>query len=271
MAPRKRAGIDPEFKRIERTLLEDIRYCDRVLLRDTLDTADIAGYKAMRKSNLEKLIEKKHPNKIFYSDKQDLFYTQDPDNMRRKLRAKTKEKLLDKLYLKYYGEQTYTVAQIFPLWLEWYKATKGVTDLTALRHEQVFRKRLDGTKIAEMKIVDVTASDIQSYFAGFAEKLTRHQLNDIKTILNGIFDYAIIRGIVQINMSRTCNTTYIKTVAANDDPYNTYTDEDRSKLLEVLEESDDVYDLAIMLMFCLCCSIGEIRALHFEDIDFSAY
>ena len=100
-----------------------------------------------------------------------------------------------------------------------------------------------------------------------SEKATRHQLTEIKTILNGIYDYAVIRDIVPVNVARNCNTRTIRTKAEQNDPYNVYTQSDRAKILLALKDSTDPYDLAICMMFCLCCRVGEIEAMHFEDIN----
>ena len=51
-----------------------------------------------------------------------------------------------------------------------------------------------------------------------------------------------------------------------------YLPEQRSALLKHLEslKTKTAYSLAIQLMFCLCCRIGELRALKYEDIEWNS-
>lgn len=244
-------------------LLEDIAYYESVLKRGNMDAKSIATHKAMKKTNLEKLISKKHKNAICGGKNGTRYHTRVAGN--RQLFAPTLDGLYEKLYLYYYGEHTYTLGQLFEPYTIWKQEHRHLTAESVRRERDFFRRYVEGSPLASMKIVDIKASDIESFFTSYAEQLKRHALGNIKSILNGIFDYAVVRDIVPYNVSRQYNTRAIKTIAETSN-YNVFTDDDRNRILNVLSDSDNVYDLAIQFMFCLCCRIGEIRALHWEDI-----
>ena len=255
-----------EKELLERDLLEDISYCEKRLSRATIGADDIAKYSDMKEQYLEKLIINKHPNAITYLEGRKEFRTRIPGG--KKLSARTRKELLEKLYNYYYGKQTYTVGELYPLWRDWTAEMKHLSMKTLKVNDYTFDGFIRDSKLAAMKIRSVRGSDIASFMTSFSETVTRSQLGNIKTILNGIFDYAVAHDITEINYARQYNTRMIKTKAGTDHQFDVYTDADREKILSVTEESSDLYDLAIAFAFCVCCRIGEIRALHYEDIDF---
>lgn len=105
-------------------------------------------------------------------------------------------------------------------------------------------------------------------FSDLAGRIHRQDVANLKTILNGIYDYAVVRDIVQTNLARNYNTRSIKTKAGHLEQYNLFTDEDRKNFLDYLSDSMNPYDLGISFMFCTICRIGEIRALHWSDVNF---
>ncbi len=228
---------------------------------------DAADIRIMRKKQIEKLIQEVHKNKIFFSEKKNLYYTQDPDNKRRKISARDMDSLYEKLYERYFGEQTFSIAQLYPFWREWIWERRHLSPGTIRKHDDCFRKNYADSEFATRPIKELTAYDVDCFLSSFSERATRHQLTEIKTILNGIYDYAVIRDIVPVNVARNCNTRTIRTKAEQNDPYNVYTQSDRAKILLALKDSTDSYDLVICMMFCLCCRVGEIEAMHFEDIN----
>ena len=251
----------------EKQLHEDILYCDRILRRANITSVDAAETSAMRKRKLEKLILAKHTQAICKRNDREIWYTRDPEDHSKKISASSLDRLYEKLFLKYYGEQFYTISQLFPLWLEWHKRRRGLVDLSAKRYEQQFNKFIRDSDLGKSRIIDVKGSDIEIFFSALVSRIYRHDLTNVKTILNGIFDYAIVNDIVQVNLARQYNTRSIKTMAEYHSEDDVFTDNDRQLILNYLGQSEDTYDLAISLMFCLCCRIGELRALHWEDID----
>ena len=257
-----------EYTDIEiRQLLEDIRYCDRFLRRDSITSVDAADITAMRISKLEKLIKAKHKQAICKRNDRDIWYTRNPEDSSKKISANSLTKLYEKLFVIYYGEQNYTVADLYPIWSAWHARRRGLVDLSVRRYDQQFRKYICDSDLGQTQVSAVKGSDIEIFFSDLVSRIHRHDLTNIKTILNGIFDYAVANDYIQVNLARQYNTRSIKTVAERHAQDDVFTDEDRILILNHLEQSDNTYDLAICLMFCLCCRIGELRALHWEDIN----
>lgn len=253
----------PNLTPDEIALLQDISYCDQVLQRDSMDFKSIAAYAKMKKQNIEKLVKLKHHNAICGGKDGKRYHTRVGGG--KQIYASSLDSLYEKLYDHYYGEHTYTISQLFEPYSKWKQERMHLTAESVRRERDMYRRYIEPTKLAAMKITDVKASDIEAFFTSYSEKITRHTLGNIKSVLNGIFDFAVSSDLVRYNVSRQYNTRTVKTLAETNH-YNVFTDDDRDKILSVLEPSRNIYDLAIQFMFCLCCRIGEIRALHWEDI-----
>ncbi|MBO6240194.1 MAG: tyrosine-type recombinase/integrase [Butyrivibrio sp.] len=237
-----------------------------LLSSDILSGADATALKEAIETNIEKLIMEKHHHAISGPDGKGLYYTKNPENLKLKIRAKEKKDLLDKLYAYYYGEKAYTISQLFEPALDYKCKVKGTLDPE--RDRICFRKYIQGTSFGNMKISSVKGSDIAIFFQTFREKVTRHQLNDIKSQLNMIYDYAFDHDIVTANLSRSFSTGKIKTIAEKNKSHDVYTDIDRHKILKALKDSDNMYEMAISAHFNIDCRSGELFAIHIEDVDF---
>ena len=96
--------------------------------------------------------------------------------------------------------------------------------------------------------------------------MTRKKFNNIKSVINGIYYYAIEMGIVAHNPVKDINCNQFSFQAVNNDD-DVYTMDDRKKLLEYLSTMpDDIYALAIRFDFQLIARIGELLALKWSDI-----
>ena len=221
----------------------------------------------MRKTQLEKLILAKHTLAINKRKDRDIWYTRDPRDASRKISATTKDGLYQKLFAIYYHTEFLTIEELFSIWLEWHAKRKGIVSRSVVRYDQQFKKFILPSDISKMKIRDIQGSDLEAFFASQASTISRHDLTNVKGILNGIYDYAVAHDIVTTNLARQYNTRSIKTKAENLKEYEVFTDIDRQKILNHLQDSDNPYDMAICFMFCLLCRIGEVRALHWEDIN----
>lgn len=246
---------------LERDLLDDIGYYELKLRHARPDTAN--GYESMKREKIKELIEQKHAYAICGGGGK-RYHTRTPDG--RQIYATRLEDLYDKLYEYYYGENGKTLEELFAPYIAWKTELRNPQGGTIKRERNIFKKYISGSELGSMKMKEIKASDIERFFTSYSEQLKRHDISNIKSILNGIYDYAVARDIVPVNIARQYNTRTIKTQAQTN-KYKTYTDDDRAAILAVLEKSDNVYDLAICLMFCLCCRIGELRGLKWCDLS----
>ena len=124
--------------------------------------------------------------------------------------------LLIELFRYYYGHDPdidLSVQSIYKEWIEYFKTTYVDTghrsSLTCERYKQDWTKFYEGSVLAESDISKLKASKIKAFYAGISanEALTRRGLNNVKTILNQIFDFAVDHDYVTSNIARSVRTT----------------------------------------------------------------
>ena len=186
--------------------------------------------------------------------------------------------ILVELFKYLYGQDPdvdLSVQAIYDEWIEHFKTTlvdtKHRSTLTYERYKSDWNKFFKGTDVASTDITKLKASTIKAFYASISanEALSRTGLNNVKTILNQVFDHAIDRDYVSSNVARSVRTNdLICREEDNDDLI--YSDEERRKVMFQAIREDDVFARAIFLMFSLCVRIGELKALKWSDIDWNA-
>ncbi len=217
---------------------------------------------------------KKHPYAISFIEDRNLYYTYLPVNgKRQKVCRKSREELEDVICSFQKEQETKgksTLGTLFPLWVKFKKEEYGITDKTAELYKASWDKYYKGKGIADIPLQSLTPVDIKSFYrketAG--RELTSKRIADMKGIMNGIFAYAVEKGIVAHNTSLDVITRDLPVKQKQNRSDDVYTKEDAEKITAYIEENcDDIYSLAIGLMFCLIVRIGELKALRWEDID----
>ncbi len=245
----------------------------RLIESGILDTAELAKNMNLEKT-IEELYQKKLPEEPNY--KGTLFRLmikvpkcpKYPDG-RKPITAKTKERLCEKLLEEYTAPKVYSLEELFPLWLPWHMNEIGNGKYTRKRYEYFWKKHyLPDTDFIKKPITDITAHDIKVFLASFGTTISRRTLGNIKSILNGIYAYAVDMGIVDINVAKQVVTTNIKCKSETQIGQVAYTDEDRRKIVSYLKDSTDPYDEIIILYFYVTDRLGAFRAVKWEDVDF---
>ncbi len=227
------------------------------------------------RNDLEQTIERKlkgvHTNRICQTA-DGRYKTHHPQIIKR-----TRLDLLIALYEYYYHDSPQsnrkapTIKNIYPKWMEHFEklVEQGHRGVGSIRHyKSDYRKFLEGSDIEKVDMRTLKHSDIKNFYSQIAagEAITRQTLNNAKTLINQIFDFARDRDIPVIN------THDIKTMdlccKETDNTDKVYSDEERDAVLEACKSGNDVYARCIGLMFCLCVRIGEIKALKWSDVDF---
>lgn len=83
--------------------------------------------------------------------------------------------------------------------------------------------------------------------------------------MNHVFDFAIDHDYVAANVARSVNTRDIHCKEVNN-KLKVYSKEEREKIIAQAELEDDVFARTIILMFCSCTRIDEIRALKWKNV-----
>ena len=231
----------------------------------TMDSRSAQAIDEMRRKNIELLLEKEGIKVYPPTEKCPYFWAR-PKGERQKIYGKTREEVSEKIYGCEYGEENSRIGELWRPACDWYSSMKHSPSVSVKRYDWAANKYLLSSAFAKKRISAVDITDVTEYLYSFQGKVTSHELGSIKTVINRIWDYAIYKGYVNVNLARQVNTRSIMTKAEEDK--GTYTDEEREKLLDALSDSNEPKDLFITFMFCICARIGEVRALRVSDIDF---
>lgn len=152
-----------------------------------------------------------------------------------------------------------------------------ITIQTADRLDDDFKHFLSGSDFQRRDPADVTREELWDYCDAIfrAEKLKEHAWMNLKSLINGIFDYA--RRTTPTIDTRLAFRDYIVPVGRlivknrrktrSDIRANVFMPEDVELIQEAISESTDPLDLGIRLCFMTGLRVCELSALKPEDID----
>ena len=197
-----------------------------------------------------------------------------PDGRRKNIKAHSEEELLDKLIPIYFQNLHLDKMTFHELYEEWLEYKKGVTNSpnTIKRHKQHYRKyfepsSLDGKKIRHVDelLLEAECNRIVKEF-----NLPRKEWCNIKTILNGMFEYAVRKKYLTENpMDKVKILVKFKQVVRKTGKTETYNSDELKELNLYLDcmymETGDRAFLAVKLNFLLGLRVGELVALKWDD------
>lgn len=187
---------------------------------------------------------------------------------RKQIVAPNYEALIDKLYDMEYGRANSSLADLFPEWMLWRRDYTAVTDKTLRMDVNSWKQYLQDEPLSQVPLIDILPKDFIRLFRKWTKdrQMTRKQFNNVKSLINGIYYYAIEDGIVEHNPIKDINSKQFPFKPVNNDD-DVFTLEERKKLLAYLASNDDMYSLAIQLDFQLVVRIGELLSLRWSDIS----
>ncbi len=239
-------------------------------LKDSIDSGTLNLSEAvqlieMTKKQKEKLVSeiyfKNRRGKDFYTCKDGRFKSYNPQFI-----ANTRAELIDKLYAYYFDN---TLEDVYKQWVTHRSETKIVSGKTIEEDISIWKRFLADSEISKMQIAEIKPKHLMKLFQiwtgnGF---ITRKDFNNRKSVLNGIFRYAVLNEIITYNpiTSIPCNDLKYKLPSTKK---KAYTIKERATLLSYLQTLEpDAYILAIMLAFYGIFRIGEIKALSWDNKD----
>lgn len=210
-------------------------------------------------------IQKKYSNQIKTRSNDGRFYIY---INRKQITASTQKELIDKLYELEYGRANSSLTDLFPEWMIWRRDCTAVTDKTLRMDVNSWKQYLQDEPLAQIPLTELQPKDFIRLFRKWTKdrQMTRKQFNNVKSLINGIYYYAIEDGIVEHNPIKDVNSKQFPFKPVNNDD-DVFTVADRKKLLAHLASNDDMYSLAIQLDFQLVCRIGELLSLRWTDIS----
>ena len=191
------------------------------------------------------------------------------------MRAKTKLELLEKLYDYYFAAKKWTFEEMYDAWIKSLNEdvkNEIITYNTLAHHKSIYNHFIKCSLINDKKIVDIKISEITKFYKVCVgnQKITRNDLNNIKTVMNGVFEYANQEHDLEVVMPRTINA---RNLPCREITHTKYTNSERETLIQYAvnceEEWNNPYILAYLLDTQLDARIGEISALSWEDINWN--
>lgn len=240
-----------------------IEYLPSSLLDDTLTVSEISEKILNMKRKQE--INRKYQDKIKTRKDGRQFYIY---INRKQYTAVTRDGLIDLLYEMEYGRERSSLNDLFKEWMIWRRDCSSVCDKTLKEDLNLWKRYLQDNPITLIPLADLTPKDFIKLFRTWTKgrDLTRKRFNNIKSLINGIYYYAIEEGIVSHNPVKDINSRQFTFKPVNNDD-DVFTLEDRKKLLDYLKGDTSIYSLAIQLDFQLVIRIGELLALRWSDIE----
>lgn len=181
---------------------------------------------------------------------------------------------MDKLIPIYFQNSHIDKLTFHELYEEWLEYKKGVANSpnTIKRHKQHYRKYfepslLDGKKICHVNelLLETECNRIVKDF-----NLPRKEWCNIKTILNGMFEYTVRKKYLAENpMDKVKILVKFKQVVRKTGKTETYNSDELKELNQYLDrmytETEDRAFLAVKLNFLLGLRVGELVALKWDD------
>ena len=162
-----------------------------------------------------------------------------------------------------------TINDMYDRWILQRQQDADVTSETVKRDQQRYDKHIRNRSFSQKRISEITPKDVKAFLKDVTSgrKITRRELGSVKSLLIGIFNTAIDSGVISINPVLQIKTQDLKCKSVHNGN-QVYTDAERRKLLEYLATIPPTgYTLAIAFMFSSDMRIGEVKALHWSDID----
>ena len=233
-----------------------------ILNNDMINESEVSQYVIhMKRRNI---IEKKYKDQIKWRDDGRPYVYKE----RKQIIAADYDRLIDKLVEIEYGYENASLERLFPEWVIWRRDYSSVSVKTIREDILNWNSHLKDTDISKIPLKNLVPRDFTQLFRSWTKdrEMTRKKFNNIKSVINGIYYYAIEMGIVAHNPVKDINCNQFSFQAVNNDD-DVYTMDDRKKLLEYLSTMpDDIYALAIRFDFQLIARIGELLALKWSDI-----
>lgn len=236
-----------------------------------LDATEVAIKINMTKENF---VKERHPYSIS-SRKDGRFITtvRKEDEERQQLAAPTYEELISKLY-DYYNDRKrdYTISDLYEVWVEKREkqALEGTIDIkTVKRDEEHWHKYYVGNKLVTIPVKNITTKMLNEFLNDSITtfKLSRKEMNNMKTILNAVFRLSMEMEILSVNPLLHVHTDVkFRSIQKKKDGSKLYLDNEMEVLEDYLYKQGTMEAYTILMDFQIGTRVGEVVVLTKEDM-----
>lgn len=167
-----------------------------------------------------------------------------------------------------------TMENMFKQWIPYKRSITNVEN-TIQRHINHWKKYFESDDIIKIPMVNIDVLQLESWANGLIKKhtLTRKEWQNLKTILNGIWNYAFRTGVIRTNLWESVKITVrFKQVNKKTPNEEVFIGDELDKVIAKCNEyyemtKNEVY-LAIIFNFYCGLRVGEFIGLKFKDVNF---
>lgn len=202
-------------------------------------------------------------------------YYKGADKKRKLIQAYSEAELLDKLIPLYLSETHIDKLTFNGLFLEWIEYKKTVTESsnTMKRYIQHYNRYFGASVLQnkKIKVLDEILLETECNRIVKENNLPRKEWTNIKTILNGMFRYAIRKKYIEENLAdKIVISVKFRQVVKKTGKTETYNSDELADLNKYLDsmyaETEDTVYLAVKLNFLIGLRVGELVALRWKNM-----
>lgn len=245
-----------------------------------LEPEDVEKYRVILMNTKKNKILETFPLNIWQADS-GVWRAYIPDdsrpNKRRLIQGKTRENLEKKILDNYKNtdKADFVFSCYFKNWLTSYKS-KEVSPSTIQRFYSDYNKYIKDSNLDNISIDKIKRTTIKDFFNNIinTHSLTRKRINNLKTLFNGVFEYAIDNEDIKSNpmLNLKIHNTNIREELPKECTTEVFNEEEFSCLTSYMYkhywEYRPMVTLAILLNFQLGLRVGELCAIRKSDIDY---
>lgn len=236
-----------------------------------LDATEVAIKINMTKENY---VKERHPYSIS-SRKDGRFITtvRKEDEERQQIAAPSYVELISKLY-DYYNDHKsdYTISDLYEMWVEkrGKQSVEGTIDIkTVKRDEQHWCKYYADNKLVTIPIKKITTKMLNDFLNDSITtfKFSRKEFNNMKTILNAVYQIAMDKEILSVNpLLNTHTDVKFRSIQKKKDGSRLYLEKEMEVLEDFLYQQETMEAYTILMDFQIGTRIGELVVLQKEDM-----
>ncbi len=163
-----------------------------------------------------------------------------------------------------------TVERIFYEWLDVRLERGEIEKSTYSRYQRDFVRYF--MKIKDCKVQSLTEFELEDFIKRTIQeqKLTRKAFSNMRTLVYGIFRYAKKKKLIEFSIKSTMDDIEFSKnefqKACHEDNEQVFMLDEEAKIIEYLENHQDLLNLGLLLLFKTGLRIGELTSLNKEDI-----
>lgn len=246
-----------------------------------LDAEDVEKYRHILMNIRDKKILETFPTHIWQTNT-GIWKAYIPDetkpNNRRVIQGKTKENLEKKILDSYKNpvNTKLVFSRYFKNWLVNYKSNE-VSPSTIQRLCSDYKRYIRNSRIDKLPIDKIKRSTIREFFNEVinTHSLTKKRVNNLKSIFNGVFEFAMDNEDIQVNptLNLKIRNTNIREELPKECTTEVFNEEEfhllSSYMYQHYGEFRPMVTLAVLLNFQLGLRVGELCAIRKTDIDYA--